>query len=135
MITSKIRKTLFLIVGSVSFITGIVGLFLPLLPTTCFILLSAYCFSKSSDRFYQKLIAHKHFGPTIQQWEKFRVIKVPIKCWASTMISVSAILLWLTPTPLFLKLGVSAFLLGLVVYIWSKPHEITQACPLKRSKN
>ena len=130
----KAKKFFFLSLGTLSFATGILGLFLPLLPTTCFILLAAYCFSKSSDHFYQKLLLHKRFGPTIQNWEKFRVIRVPIKCWASTMISISALIIWFTNAPLIVKLGLSAFLMGLVVYIWSKPHEVPQSCPMKRSK-
>jgi uncharacterized membrane protein YbaN (DUF454 family) len=133
MVPQKIRKYFFLSVGSVSFFTGLVGLFLPLLPTTCFVLLSAYCFSKSSDQLYQKLIHHPRFGATIQQWEKFRVIKVPVKCWASTMISISALILWFTGVSLLIKIAVSGFLMGLVFYIWSKPHEIPPACPIQKS--
>ncbi|MFN8847049.1 MAG: YbaN family protein [Bdellovibrionales bacterium] len=136
--SQKIRKYFFLSLGTVSFATGLLGLFLPLLPTTCFVLLSAYCFSKSSDRLYQKLISHPRFGSTILEWEKFRVIKVPIKCWASTMISLSAFILWFTSVSLVIKIGVSGFLLGLVFYIWSKPHakpqENLQSCPMKRSQ-
>lgn len=133
MAVQKMRKLILMSVGTLSLGTGLVGIFVPLLPTTCFILLAAYCYSKSSDRFYQKLISHSKFGPTILQWEKYRVIRVPIKCWASTMISISALLLWTTSAPLYVKIGTSAFLMGLVVYIWSKPSQIPSGCKLAQS--
>lgn len=116
------QKLFFLITGILSLTIGFIGLFVPLLPTTCFVLLAAYCFSKSSDKLYQRLIQNPRFGSTILAWQKYRVIQVPIKCWASTMISLSAILIWFQPLALVLKITVSIFLLLLVLFIWSCPH-------------
>lgn len=120
------RKFFFLSVGLLSLTVGIVGLFVPLLPTTCFVLLAAYCFSKSSDRLYQRLIQHPRFGRTILSWQKYRVIQVPIKCWASTMISISALIIWFQPLAIVIKLTVSVFLLLLVLFIWSCPHKFPE---------
>ncbi len=117
------QKYFFLLTGILSLAVGIVGLFVPLLPTTCFVLLAAYCFSKSSDQLYQRLIQHPRFGRTILSWQKYRVIQVPIKCWASTMISLSALIIWFQPLSLLIKISVSVFLLLLVLFIWSCPHK------------
>ena len=119
----RTQKLFFLCTGILSLTIGIIGIFVPLLPTTCFVLLAAYCFSKSSDKLYQRLIKHPRFGLTILSWQKYRVIQVPIKCWASTMISVSALIIWFQPYTLILKATVSVFLLLLVLFIWSCPHK------------
>lgn len=121
-LTPSIKKAFFLSGGFLSLSLGVIGLFVPLLPTTCFILLSTYCFSKSSEKLHQKLINHPHFGPTILNWQSHRVIRVPIKCWASTMISISALGIWVIPISLILKFFLTVFFLGLVIFIWSCPH-------------
>lgn len=117
------QKLFFQCIGILSLSVGIIGLFVPLLPTTCFVLLAAYCFSKSSDQLYQRLIQHSKFGPTILAWQKYRVIQVPIKCWASTMISISSLIIWFQPFTLVLKVTVSVVLLFVVLFIWSCPHK------------
>lgn len=119
-------KLFFLSAGLLSLAVGIVGLFVPLLPTTCFVLLAAYCFSKSSDKLYQRLIQHPKFGPTILSWQKYRVIQVPVKCWASTMISISALIIWFQPLSIVIKVTVSVFLLLLFLFIWSCPHKFPE---------
>ena len=58
------------ILGITSLILGVIGAALPVLPTTPFILLSAYCFSKSSDRFYKWLINLPKFGILIKNWNE-----------------------------------------------------------------
>jgi len=76
----------YLITGILSLILGFLGIFLPLLPTTPFILLSAYCFAKSSPRLYQWLISNKTFGPVILEWQQHRTLPRKIKKRAVTLI-------------------------------------------------
>jgi len=66
---SPFKRLLLLVTGWVSLILGIIGVILPLLPTTPFILLSAWCFSQSSKRFHDWLKQHKYFGPMIEDWQ------------------------------------------------------------------
>lgn len=66
-------------IGLLSLGLGIVGAFLPLLPTTCFVLLSAWCFAKSSPIWYQRLCKNHFFGPMIIQWENNRCISTKVK--------------------------------------------------------
>ncbi|AEF55286.1 YbaN family protein [Marinomonas posidonica] len=63
------KKYLFLLLGWLSLITGIIGIYLPLLPTTPLVLLAAWCFSKSSERFHSWLMNHKFFGPIVRDWQ------------------------------------------------------------------
>ena len=62
------KKKLLFMLGIVSLILGTVGIFLPLLPTTPFLLLATYSFSKSSDRFYNYIINNRVFGKYIQDY-------------------------------------------------------------------
>ncbi|MFN8789941.1 MAG: YbaN family protein [Bdellovibrionales bacterium] len=121
----RIQKALFVGGGVVSLSLGILGLFVPLLPTTCFVLLAGFCFSKGSDPLHDWILNHRRFGPSIRDWRTYGVIRVPIKCWASLMIFVSGLVMWVVPQiPFWVQFGTSAFFVALVGFIWSRPHEI-----------
>ena len=81
-------RTLWLIVGLTSLALGIAGVVLPLLPTTPFVLLSAYCFARSSPRLHGWLLGHKLFGPLISNWEQHRAIAPRAKLLAVLSIAV-----------------------------------------------
>ena len=61
-------KPLFLAVGLISLALGAVGIFLPVIPTTPFMLLAAYCFARSSDRLHRYLVNHRVFGEYISNY-------------------------------------------------------------------
>ena len=80
----------FLIVFGIIFMgLGIVGIFLPLLPTTPFLLLAATCFARSSDKFYHQLLNNKYLGEYISDFRENRGISLRVKI-------ISVTLLWLT---------------------------------------
>ncbi len=64
-----IKRIAYLCLGWFSLIAGILGIFLPLLPTTPFVLLAAWCFSRSSTRFHSWLTQHRFFAPIIKDWQ------------------------------------------------------------------
>ena len=66
----KIRNIIFIILGTISLILGIIGIFIPLLPTTPFLLLTAYLYAKSSQKLYNWLISNKYFGKYIDRYRK-----------------------------------------------------------------
>ena len=84
----SLRNILLISAGSVSFVLGAVGVVLPLLPTTPFLLLSAACFIRSSDRLYSWLIHHRYFGEYIRRYREHRAITQRHKI-------VSILLLWI----------------------------------------
>ena len=67
-------KIAYKIAGVLSLLIGVIGAFVPLLPTTCFVLLSAWCFAKSSPILHQKMRQSPYFGDIIQSWEENKVI-------------------------------------------------------------
>lgn len=64
----NLRRTAWFILGFVALGLGILGAMLPLLPTTPFVLVAAFAFARSSDRWHNWLLSHRIFGPLIANW-------------------------------------------------------------------
>lgn len=82
-------KTLFVVLGALSLLLGLVGIFVPLLPTTPFLLLAAALWVRSSPRLYAWLLAHRRLGPYIRNFRENRAIPLHAKI-------LSVMLLWAT---------------------------------------
>ena len=82
-------KVVYIALGTLSLVLGILGIFLPLLPTTPFLLLTAALYCKSSDRLYQWLLNQKHLGPYIRNFRENKAIPMRAK-----IVSIS--LIWIT---------------------------------------
>lgn len=74
------------IIGSVSLALGIMGIFLPVLPTTPFLLLSAALYMRSSQRLYDWLMSHKHLGPYIKNFREHKALPLRVKIVSVTMV-------------------------------------------------
>lgn len=72
--------------GCVACVLGAVGAFLPLLPTTPFLLLAAACFARTSPRFHRALLANRVFGPYLRQWRHDRTIPREAKVRAYVLV-------------------------------------------------
>ncbi|PIK16336.1 YbaN family protein [Halobacteriovorax sp. JY17] len=83
---SKTSNALFIFFGFISLALGIVGIFLPLLPTTPLLILSAYCFSKGSEKLHHWLLTRPKIGPMIRDWEENKIIRPKAKLLSTTMI-------------------------------------------------
>mgnify|MGYP003627231839 CR=1 FL=1 len=94
---------------------GVIGIFLPILPTTPFLLLAAACYARSSERIHQKLLDSPVLGDIIYQWETHRSIPRRARNLALLMITVcfSVSILFVIPIPLvqgaMLAIGVCIF--------------------------
>lgn len=103
------------------------GIFLPILPTTPFAILAAWCFSKSSERWHQWLLNHKIFGPTIRDWERDGVINPRAKALATSMI-----VLLFSYTLIFVKVHivvksiVTTIGISVLFFIWTRPSKAKQ---------
>lgn len=67
---SPIARAFWLVCGLISLALGLIGIPLPLLPTTPFLLLAAFCFARGSDRLHNWLINHPRLGPPIEAWHQ-----------------------------------------------------------------
>jgi uncharacterized membrane protein YbaN (DUF454 family) len=89
---SHAKRIAWILTGLVSLALGTLGVFLPLLPTTPFILVSAFAFAKSSDRLHQWLVDHDVFGPLIANWREHGAISRKTKIVSiASMVAILAI--------------------------------------------
>ncbi|WP_084545465.1 YbaN family protein [Cupriavidus malaysiensis] len=86
---SRAVRALWVTLGLLSLALGVIGIFLPLLPTTPFVLLAAGCFARGSARFHRWLLAHPRFGPLVYDWQVHRSIPRRAKCLALSMMWLS----------------------------------------------
>ena len=108
------KKVLYILLGSLFLGLGAIGIVLPILPTTPFLLLSAFFYVRSSDKLYQWLIHHKVFGAYIYHYMKYRAIPLHAKIIAVVLIGVSiGYSIYLLNNPLFsLTLSIVAILMS-----------------------
>lgn len=119
-----VRRVAFLTLAWVSFGLGVVGAFLPLLPTTCFMLLAVWAASRGSPRFAAWIREHPRFGPAVVAWECERAIPRHAKWLASAMLAVSMLVLGFTVGTLWLKLALIAGLCLVAAWILSRPEPV-----------
>jgi len=88
-------KFIYLSLGFLFFGMGVIGAFLPGLPTTPLMLLALWMFARSSQRFHDWLYHHRIFGPPLQRWKQYRIIPVRAKILSISMMGLSfGYLLW-----------------------------------------
>ncbi|MCA1012243.1 YbaN family protein [Halobacillus halophilus] len=88
----QFTNILLIIIGTISLILGVLGIVLPLLPTTPFLLLTAACYVRSSDRLYNWLMTNKWFGSYIENYKAGRGI--PLKAKVSVLIMIWSSMLY-----------------------------------------
>ncbi len=121
LVRSDLLRWLLIVCGWLAIAGGIVGIFLPLMPTVPLLLLAAACFARSSERFHTWLVEHDHLGPLIRDYLKNGAIPVRAKRMAIGMIWISfpasAFLfvqaLWLRVLLIAIAAGVTLYLLKL----------------------
>jgi len=119
---SPVLRGLYLAAGLAFVALGFVGIFLPVLPTTPFLILAAACFARSSRRLENWLLDHPRFGPLLRGWRQRGAIPRRAKMMALAGILLGYVLFWLgsDPGPL-LAAGVAAFMLTGLAYVLTRP--------------
>lgn len=114
-------KTILFILGWLSVLLGLIGALLPILPTTPFLILAAYFFSKSSPKVHSWLTSIPYFGDAIMDWEKHRVIRPKAKN-ASTLviIVVFGASILLSQVHYGLKVMLVVIAIGCLSFIWTR---------------
>ncbi|MBX3040413.1 MAG: YbaN family protein [Bdellovibrionaceae bacterium] len=120
---SRTKKMLLFLLGWLSLITGIIGIFVPLLPTTVFILIAAWCFMRSSDRFHDWMLNHPVFGPMVINWRRSGAIPPKAKALATMMILISMASVAYFVGILWLKAAIILGLCGVLGFVLSRPNQ------------
>ena len=115
------RRVALIVVGFISLFLGGLGIFIPLLPTTPFVLVAAFAFANSSETLHQWLLDHNVFGPLINNWRRHRSISRTTKVMSILSMLVILVISWLLGVPVVI-IAVQALVLGCVAaFILTRP--------------
>lgn len=120
-VQSKTKKFLLKTIGLMFVGLAILGVILPILPTTPFLLVAAACFAKSSPRLQKKLLANKTFGPLIHEWQQHRSIPRKAKRVALLTIILSVVWSAYLLKSFLLTALVFALVIGPFIFLWRLP--------------
>ncbi|MRS15638.1 DUF454 family protein [Enterobacteriaceae bacterium RIT691] len=115
------KRTILNIIGWLAVALGTLGVFLPLLPTTPFILLAAWCFARSSPRFHAWLLYRSWFGSYLRHWQQYKAMPPGAKPRAIVMILLTfAVSLWLVKL-FWVRILLLVILTCLLIFMWRIP--------------
>lgn len=100
---------------------GVVGLILPLMPGTVFLILAAWCFSRSSPRFEAWLLGHPHLGAHVRRWRETGAISRRAKYLACGSMALSFAVMAATDAPPIALWAAGAGLIAAGTYVASRP--------------
>ena len=120
--TGRLWRALLIVCGTLSVALGVLGIFLPLLPTTVFLLLAAACYARSSERFYLKLVNSPWLGSYIRNQREGRGMRRRDKVFTLALlwIGIAATMIWTAET-WWLRLLLLAIALGVTVHVGRLP--------------
>ena len=115
-------RLIFLCLGWLFVGLGVVGAFLPVMPTTPFLLLAVACFARSSPRLEAWLMNHKQFGPPLRNWREKRAISVRAKATAIALMAASYAAFWFgTAPPVWRAVLVAVLMIGPAIFMLTRP--------------
>ncbi|MCY4214254.1 MAG: YbaN family protein [Gammaproteobacteria bacterium] len=115
------RRHLWMAFGWASLSMGAIGVVLPLLPTTPFLILAAYCFSRSSQRLHAWLLNHPILGPPIENWRAHRAISGRAKLSALAAMALILALSAAADVPAWVLAAQTVVLAGVAVFLLTRP--------------
>lgn len=101
---------------------GIIGAFLPIMPTVPFVLVAAWAGGKGWPELEAYLLAHPTFGKPIRNWRERGAVSLKAKILATAMVSVSVTMLWVSPIPLLGQSIVTGLMVCVMLWLWTRPN-------------
>lgn len=115
---NTLMRGVFFGLGVVFLVLGLIGVVVPGMPTTVFVLLAGYCWARSSKRFYDYLLSHQVFGKMLTDWQERRAMPRFAKYLAWTMMAISTVVMFIRLPDDWLWLGVVMAVVSVLVAIW-----------------
>ena len=121
-----LRRAAFVALGCVFVGLGVIGAFLPVMPTTVFLIGALWAFSMSSKRLETWLLEHPRFGPRLVAWRAYRVIPVRVKVFAFSSMAASLGIMTIGGAPWWAIASAAAIMLIGVIYIARCPSTVKE---------
>ncbi|ALV93148.1 MULTISPECIES: DUF454 family protein [Pantoea] len=115
------QRILLISLGWLAIVLGMLGIVLPLLPTTPFVLLAAWCFARSSPRFHHWLLWRSPFGRYIRHWQQHRAMPPGAKGRAMLLIIVTFAVSIYVVNMLWVRIMLGVMLCALLLFMWRIP--------------
>ena len=116
------RRATYLLLGWLMTVLGIIGAFLPVMPTTIFLILAAACFARSSPKLEARILNHPQFGPLVRDWRAHGAIPRKAKVLACTGMAGGFVIFFLSAHPAtWLALAVAGVLGLCAAFVVSRP--------------
>ena len=105
---------------------GFVGVFVPGIPTTIFLIIALWAFTKSSEKLRHWLLNHKRFGPILNNWQEHKVVPRRAKILMVVLMSLAVVLFYYSLQNLYLTIGLIIILVSVAIYVISLPSKIPE---------
>jgi uncharacterized membrane protein YbaN (DUF454 family) len=116
----KLNHQLFVVAGTISLVIGVAGIFIPVLPTTPFLLLAVACYLRGSHKLYHALLRHRILGTYIKNYLGGLGMPLKMKIWTLSLLWISIICTALFTTDnLIVRMILAAVLTGVTIHIVS----------------
>ena len=119
------KKIILLSIGWICVGLGFIGIFVPGLPTTIFLIVALWAFTKSSKKLRVWLLNHKKFGPFLRDWQEHRVVPLRAKILMVILQTCVVIMVHYTFNNLFITTGLIVILVLVAWYVLSLPSKVS----------
>ena len=120
------KKIILLSIGWICVGLGFIGIFVPGLPTTIFLIIALWAFTKSSNKLRIWLLNHKKFGPFLRDWQEHRVVPLRAKILMVILQTCVVIMVHYTFNNLFITIGLIVILVLVASYVLSLPSKVSE---------
>ena len=120
------KRTILISLGWLCVGLGFVGVFIPGIPTTIFLIIALWAFTKSSEKLRHWLLNHKRFGPILNNWQEHKVVPRRAKILMVVLMSLAVILFYYSLQSLILTIGLIIILVSVAIYVISLPSKVPE---------
>ena len=121
-VSGNLYRQLLFSAGVIFLVVGAIGLVVPMMPGTVFLILAAWCFTRSSPRFESWLLTNRYLGPSVVQWRETGAMPLFAKAFALASFVGTLTLSWLLGAPDFVLAGLALLFVALSIFIVSRPN-------------
>jgi len=120
------KKIILISLGWLCVGMGFIGIFVPGIPTTIFLIIALWAFTKSSEKLRHWLLNHKRFGPILNNWQQHKVVPRRAKILMVVLMSLAVVLFYYSLQNLYLTIGLIIILVSVAIYVISLPSKIPE---------